>query len=162
MQKKRAELFLAERCKAAVIRREERLWSRICAKTVSGPAAWEKRFVQNVMEKTYRHGWKGRVCSCEVIGGSFYAPCEQDDRKYELRIRSQSLTREQILAVGRYLKLPVLEVKKRLDEGRLPAKELYLGPAVSTKELLEEKGISCELYPVPPYGRYRVCRRKME
>lgn len=101
-------------------------------------------------------------CGLKVIGGSFYAPCEQDDRKYELRICSQSLTREQILAVGRYRKLPVLEVKKRLDEGRLPAKELYLGPAVSTKELLEEKGISCELYPVPPYGRYQMCRRKME
>ena len=43
-------------------------------------------------------------CGLEVIGGSFYAPCEQDDRKYELRIRSQSLTREQILAVGRYLR----------------------------------------------------------
>ncbi len=66
MQKKRAELFLAERCEAAVIRKEERLWSRSCAKTVSGPAACEKRSVQNVMEKTYRHGWKGRVCSCAV------------------------------------------------------------------------------------------------
>ena len=101
-------------------------------------------------------------CGFEVIGGSFYAPCEQDNGRYRIRIISQKLSKEQILAVGRCLKLPVLEVKKCLDEGRILPKELYLGPAMSAQEYLEQKGILCRLSPKPRYGRYRACGLKME
>ena len=101
-------------------------------------------------------------CGYEVIGGSFYAPCERDDQKYRLQILSGRLSKEQILAVGRCLKLPVLEVKKSIEQDKILSRELYLGSAMEAKELLERKGILCELLPKPRYGKYRECDRKME
>lgn len=102
-----------------------------------------------------------KECGFEVTGASFWAPCEEDNRKYHFSFGAQKLSKDQIVTVSRCMKAWVVEARKLLQEEAAFPSNFYLEEAMDISKVLEEQGISYAMIPKPCYGNYRKCQMKM-
>lgn len=104
-------------------------------------------------------------CSCcdyEVVGASFYAPCEQDSQKYMLKIVSRGVSNQQIVELGKLLQMRVMEIKRGLQEAGYITKQFPLTQLLEVIQSIEGMGLTYAVEPKLRYSRIFVCEKRMK
>lgn len=101
-------------------------------------------------------------CGYEVIGASFYAPCEQDRQKYTLKIVSKELSKQQIMELRRLLQIRAVEINKMLTERECIKKEFCLNRLLEVIHRLEAMSIDYCVEPELLYSRILSCEKRMK
>lgn len=100
-------------------------------------------------------------CDFSVVGASFYAACEVDDKKYKIAIDGQDISNKQIIEISTICKVSAMEVRKSLTECGYLGKEFWLFELVDIVQRFEEMGLKYMVEPELEYGRIFTCDRKI-
>lgn len=101
-------------------------------------------------------------CDYEVIGASFYAPCEQDRQKYMLRIVNKEISNQQLVELRNLLQVRVLEIRRALIEGVCINKQFHLTRLLDVIQSIEAIGIAYSVEPELRYSRIFTCEKRMK
>lgn len=99
-------------------------------------------------------------CGYDVMGASFYAPCEQDRKKYMLKIVNKELSNQQIVKLRNLLHVRALEIKKDLNEEGCINKQFHLTRLLDIIQSVEAMGLAYSVEPELKYSRIFTCEKR--
>ena len=100
------------------------------------------------------------VCGYEVIGASFYAPCEADCKEYRVLIEDTLMESKKLVKLGAALSMNVLEVKKRIEANEILPVSFSLKEIMKLALFLKEQHISFQVLPQLRYSKFQICELK--
>lgn len=100
-------------------------------------------------------------CNYEVVGSSFFAPCEKDRTSYNLLIENQSLLPAQIVMLSSRLHWNSLTVKEYIEKSQLMQINFLLNEIMELKNLLDKENIRYEIQPPVQYSQWNLCDLKL-
>lgn len=101
-------------------------------------------------------------CGKQIVGGSVFYPCMMDDKKYQVQIKEEKLSKKQLLAAAGYLKLPVLQFRKLSAENKMINRLFSLKEVMELLLLLKQNNVSCEVFPEKEYEDYWKCEKRCQ
>lgn len=104
---------------------------------------------------------KCTACGYDVIGASFYAPCEQDRQKYTLKIVSKELSNQQIMELRKLLLVRALEIKESISKSGYIHKEYRLSQLLDMIQNIEAMGVDYSVEPELVYSKIFTCEKRI-